>query len=71
MTTDSDAGGARAVVSRIEREITTEISKFINKHPNFKNKTMYVVVEGELASEHKNQLETGAHVVVTDTPPEM
>lgn len=71
MTTDSDAGGARAVVSRIEREITTEISKFINKHPSFKNKTMYVIVEGELASEHKNQLETAAHVIVSDSPPDV
>jgi ATP-dependent Clp protease ATP-binding subunit ClpA len=70
MTTDSDAGGARAVVSRIEREVTTEISRFINKNPSFKNKTMYVIVEGELASEHKNQLETNAHIVVSDAPPE-
>lgn len=69
MTTDSDAGGARAVVSRIEREITTEISKFINKNPTFRDgKTMYVCVEGELASEHKDQLETKARVVVSHKP---
>ena len=73
MTTDSDAGGARAVVSRIEREITTEISKFINKHPNYgEGRPMYIYVEGELASENKHKLETNAHVVVSDVyvPPQ-
>ncbi|MBO5435607.1 ATP-dependent Clp protease ATP-binding subunit [bacterium] len=69
MTTDSDAGGARAVVSRIEKEITTEMSKFINKNPTLRDgKTMYVCVVGELACENKNRLESTAHVVVSNTP---
>lgn len=68
MTTDSDSGGARAVVSRIEKEITTEVARFVNSHPNYDGKTMYVCVKGKLASEDKNQLETDAHIVVSTTP---
>lgn len=70
MTTDSDAGGARAIVSRIDREITMEIAKFINSNPHFKDaRNIYVCIEGELASENKNRLESSARVVVSSTPP--
>lgn len=70
LTTNSDAGGARGVVSRIEREITTEISRYINSHPEARTggKTIYVCVDGELVIENKNRLETGAHIVISDTP---
>ncbi len=69
MTTDSDAGGARGVVSRIEREVTTEIAKFINKHPDFRDgRTLFVQVEGELMIDNKMQLESNAHIVVLDRP---
>ena len=72
MTTDSDAGGARGVVSRIEREVTTELSRYINAHPEMRTggKTVYVCVEGELVVENKNRLETDAHIVIKDTPPQ-
>lgn len=70
MTTDSDAGGARAVVSRIEKEITTEVAKFINHNPNFGlGRPVYIVVMGELASENKNRLETEAYVTLTPDIP--
>ena len=70
MTTDSDAGGARGVVSRIEREVTIELSRFINEHPDFRaGRTIYVCVEGALAVDNKFQLETNGRVVVKDTPP--
>lgn len=70
MTTDSDAGGARAVVSRIEKDVTVAVSRFINAHPNMPDgKTVYVLVQGQLASEDKTRLETDAKIIVTDTPP--
>lgn len=70
LTTDSDAGGARGVVSRIEREVTTELSRYINAHPDMRagGKTVYVCVEGELIAENKNRLESGAHIVISDHP---
>ena len=70
MTTDSDAGGARAVVSRIEKEITIEVAKFINKNPNFGlGRPVYICVMGELMSENKNRLETDAYVTLTPDLP--
>ena len=70
LTTDSDAGGARGVVSRIEREVTTELSRYINAHPEMRTggKTVYVCVDGELIAENKNRLESGAHIVISDHP---
>ena len=69
MTTDSDAGGARGVVSRIEREVTTEIAKFINKNPSVRDgRTIYVQVAGDLMIDNKHQLESKAHVVVLEKP---
>lgn len=70
MTTDSDAGGARGVVSRLEREVTTELSRYINANPTIRSggKKIYVYVEGELVVENKNRLATDAHIVVSDHP---
>lgn len=69
MTTDSDAGGARGVVSRIEREVTTEIAKFINKNPMVRDgRIVYVNVEGDLMIDNKNQLESKAHILVAEQP---
>lgn len=70
LTTDSDAGGARGVVSRIEREVTTELSRYINAHPDIRSggKTLYVCVDGELVAENKNRLESVAHIVISDHP---
>jgi ATP-dependent Clp protease ATP-binding subunit ClpC len=64
MTTDSDAGGARAVVSRIEREVTTEIAKYLNEHRGVPR--IYVNVCGDLAIENKTQLESRAYILITD-----
>lgn len=70
LTTDSDAGGARGVVSRIEREVTTELSRYINSHPEIRTggRTVYVCVDGELVVENKNRLSTDAHIVILDHP---
>lgn len=70
MTTDSDAGGARGVVSRIEREVTAEIATFINAHPECRNGgILYVYTKGDLMIDSKNRLESTAYVAVSDEPP--
>lgn len=67
MTTDSDAGGARGIVSRIEREVTTNIAQFINHHPEVRNgHTIYVQVDGALMCDNKNRLESNARIVVSE-----
>ncbi len=70
LSTDSDAGGARSIVSRIEREVTTEIARFLNYNVGYRDgKTLYVHVKGDLAIENKNQLESTAYIVVSKDPP--
>lgn len=68
MTTDSDAGGARGVVSRIEREVTTALSTYINAHPEIRTggRVLEVRVEGELVAENKNRISTDAHIEVRE-----
>lgn len=71
MTTDSDAGGARAVVSRIEKEVTTAIATYINLNPDCRGGgTLYVYVEGDLMIDSKNRLESTAYIMVDNKPPE-
>ena len=62
LDTDSDAGGARAVIAKLESEVTTAIARFINKYPEVKN--IVVTVEGKMASEHKEQLQSEAYIRV-------
>lgn len=70
LTTDSDSGGARGVVSRIEREVTAEIAAFINAHPECRNgSTIYVYTKGDLMIDSKNRLESTAYVAVSSEPP--
>jgi ATP-dependent Clp protease ATP-binding subunit ClpA len=66
MTTDSDAGGARAVISRLEREVVTPVARFINHidRKKVKNNTIYCYVEGKMATDDKRKLESDAHIVV-------
>ena len=70
MTTDSDAGGARAVTSRIEKEVTVAISTFINLHPEVRaGRTVYVYVVGEMMTDDKTRLESTARIKVSDIAP--
>lgn len=62
LDSDSDAGGARTALAKLEAEVTTEVSKFINKYPNvirFK-----VVVDGTMMSEDKSLLESQASIKI-------
>lgn len=62
LDTDSNSGGARNVVSKLESEVTTAVSRFINANPNVH--TVGVSVRGELASDHKNKLASEAYIDV-------
>lgn len=59
---DSDSGGARDMVRRMQRYVTTEIAAFINEHPH--ERAISVSIEGTLRSEDVSILKSDAHVVV-------
>lgn len=62
MDSDSDAGGARTVVSKVESEVYTTVAEYINAHPTFKE--IAVTVEGETSYSDKTRLESKAYVKV-------
>ena len=64
LDTDSDSGGARIVVSKMEREIVVPLSRYINENPSVKE--VFVSVAGDMAIENKRQLETQAYIYVGD-----
>lgn len=61
-TIDSDSGGARSVIHKLETEVTTNIAEFINAYPQVKN--IYVKVDGEMRSQDKHALKSQAYVKV-------
>ena len=63
LDTDSDAGGARAVISKLESEVTTAVARAINTYPDAQ--ALLVDYEGVPAYMNKHQLESTAHIVVT------
>lgn len=63
MDTDSDSGGARAVMSKLESEVVVPIATFINANPGIEG--IKVDVEGELVRDNKNIRESDAHIVVS------
>lgn len=65
LDTDSNSGGARIVMSKLETEVTTAVARFINAHPNVP--VIGVKVEGELAADHKNKLQSEAYIKVVAT----
>lgn len=63
LTTDSDAGGARAIMTKMDSEVTCAVAKFINEHPE--HKRVNVQIEGEMTYENKERLVSEAHVKVS------
>lgn len=63
LSTDSDTGGARVIASKLEAEVTTEVAKYINAHPD--HNIVGVKVEGDAAYANKNKRVSDARVVVT------
>lgn len=62
LSTDSDSGGARRVMSKLESELTTAVARYLNKRPDIAVVT--VDVEGAMAFENKDQLESEAYITV-------
>lgn len=63
LDTDSDAGGARVVMSKLESDVTTAVARFINEHPDIK--MMGVSVSGELMADNVNQLISTAKIAIS------
>lgn len=62
LTTDSDAGGARAVISKMDSEVTCAVAAFINANPHAKR--VGVKVEGTMRIEDKSKLASEARICV-------
>lgn len=62
LSTDSDSGGARIVMSKLETEVTTNVARYINEHP-FASR-IAVKVDGDMAIDNKRQLESRAYIKV-------
>ena len=62
LDTDSDSGGARAVISKLESEVATAVARFVNSHPGVPE--ISVKVEGEMASENKKRAVSEAYIKV-------
>lgn len=62
LTNDSDAGGARAVMAKLESEVTTSVARFVNMRPEIRK--ILVEVEGELVSENKTRISSDACVKI-------
>ena len=65
LDTQADSGGARSVISKLESEVTSAVSRFINEYPEINN--IGVKVEGEMMSSNKTQLESSAYIKVVAT----
>lgn len=59
---DSDAGGARDMVRRMQRYLSTEVAAFINEHPE--ERVIAAKIDGTLRSEDAAILKSDARVVV-------
>lgn len=64
LDSDSDSGGARIVVSKLERELIVPLSRYINEHPD--ERDVWISISGKMAILDKKQLETEAYVYVGD-----
>lgn len=63
LDTDASAGGARAAINKMNSEVTAKVARFINANPDVTE--IIVDIEGQMAFENKNQLESKAYVVVS------
>lgn len=62
LTTDSNSGGARAIMNKLNTEVVSTISEYVNKHPT--TKRLGVSIGGEMAATNKYRLESAAYVKV-------
>lgn len=62
LTTDSNSGGARAIMNKLNTEVVSAVSEYVNKHPEAVR--LGVSIGGQMASQNKYQLESAAYVKV-------
>lgn len=62
LDTNSDSGGARAVVSKINSEVVTAVASYINAYPDVSS--IIVTVVGDMAYADKSKLESSASIAV-------
>ena len=60
--TDTDSGGARGLVSRMDVEVVSPVSRYINTHTHVRR--IAVTIEGEMSIRNKTQLKSRARVKV-------
>jgi ATP-dependent Clp protease ATP-binding subunit ClpA len=65
LTTDSDAGGARLTMAKLESEVTTAVSHVVNLYKDRGLADMTVTVEGTGAYENKQLRKGDMHIVIT------
>lgn len=59
---DTNTGGARGLVARMDTEVISPLSRYINKHPDAKH--IGIHVQGKMAFQHKDMRESEAHIEV-------
>lgn len=59
---DTDSGGARGLVAQLDTEVTSNLSRYINTHPNVKS--IGISVEGDMAYRNTNIRESAASILV-------
>lgn len=62
LTTESDAGGARAAILKLESEVTSAVASYINAHPD--DKHILATISGNMAYGDKSKLESNARIEV-------
>ena len=63
--TDSNAGGARAAISKLTDELITEVAAFINANP--RERSIVAFLDGDLVTGNKDKLKSTASIKVTAT----
>lgn len=68
LDTQSDSGGARDIMNKINSEVIGAISIYINEHKGREVRTLYVSVAGKMASSDKTKLVSEAYIKVGTEP---
>lgn len=69
LDTQSDSGGARDIMNKINSEVIGAISIYINEHKGREVRQLYVYVEGKMASSDKTKLVSEAYIKVSAKKP--
>lgn len=64
LQSDTDAGGARAAIAKMESEVVTAVARYINEHPQVAS--LHVQVGGEQSWKDKHLLESNAYIEVVE-----